>query len=72
MSSLLVIGALALAAQAEPAPQVEEPGLPQWASRLGLRVEVANQAFPIVDRVVLVPDSATYVDELSRWTPQGR
>lgn len=72
MSSLLVIGALALAAQAEPAPQVEEPGLPQWAVRLGLRVERANQAFPIVDRVVLVPDTATYVDELSRWTPQGR
>jgi hypothetical protein len=51
--------------------QIDPQQLP-WAVRLGLRVHEVNQAFPLVDRVVLVPDEATYVDELSRWSPQGR
>jgi len=43
-----------------------------WAVRLGARVERVNQAFATVDRVVLVPDAATYVDELRKWSPGGR
>src|SRR5690606_19096306 len=31
-----------------------------------------TQNFPLIDRVVLVPDAATYLDELSKWSPQGR
>ena len=43
-----------------------------WAPRIGLRVRQINDAFPLVDRVVLVPDAATYVDEVSKWSPKGR
>lgn len=43
-----------------------------WSIALGMRVEQVQRAFALVDRVVLVPDPATYVDELSRWSPRGR
>ncbi len=43
-----------------------------WAIALGGRVEMVHRAFPVVDQVVLVPDAATYLDELSRWSPRGR
>lgn len=42
-----------------------------WAIRLGLRSHQVAQAFPTVDRVVLVPDAMTYLDEMSHWSPQG-
>lgn len=45
---------------------------PHWVFKLGLRSHLVDQAFPLIDRVVLVPDAATYVDELSRWSPAGR
>jgi len=51
------------------APQQQEL---HWAIKLGLRSHQVGQAFPLVDRVVLVPDAATYVDELSKWSPRGR
>ncbi len=43
-----------------------------WGQKLGMRVERVNRAFPIVDRVVLVPDGPTYIDELSKWSKAGR
>jgi hypothetical protein len=43
-----------------------------WAVKLGMRSLEVEQAFPLIDRVVLVPDAATYVDELSKWSPRGR
>ncbi|MHC4652009.1 MAG: hypothetical protein ACYTES_14305, partial [Planctomycetota bacterium] len=49
-----------------------EPQTVHWAAVLGARVAQVNRAFPTVDQVVLVPDEATYVEELSRWSPQGR
>jgi len=39
-----------------------------WAVRLGFRTLRVDQVFPLVDRVVLVPDAATYVDELAKWS----
>lgn len=45
---------------------------PHWAIGLGMRVERVNRSIPTVDRVVLVPDEATYVDELMKWSPRGR
>jgi hypothetical protein len=65
--------ALLLAAPAAAPAQTEQaaPKIP-WQARLGLRSRQVDQAFPLVDRVVLVPDEATYVDELSRWSPRGR
>lgn len=43
-----------------------------WPIQLGLRSHQISQAFPLIDRVVLVPDAATYIDELAKWSPQGR
>jgi len=40
-----------------------------WAIKLGVRSHQVSQAFPLVDRVVLVPDAATYVSEIAKWSP---
>jgi hypothetical protein len=54
-----------------PRPPVDPPAI-HWATQLGRRVEAVEQAAPVVDRVVLVPDAATYLDELRHWSPNGR
>ena len=56
-------------ARAPEAARIED--LP-WPVKLGVRAHQVERSFPIVDRVVLVPDAATYVDELSRWSEKGR
>jgi hypothetical protein len=56
-------------ASATPPPSMDE--LP-WAVQLGLRSLAVQQAVPWIDQVVLVPDAATYLDELSKWSPRGR
>ena len=48
------------------------PEKPHWAIALGMRVEQVHRAFGLLDRVVLVPDAATYLDELARWSPAAR
>jgi hypothetical protein len=70
----LALGQSATAPATQPdqrAAQQSFVNLP-WAVQLGLRVHQVNQVFPLIDRVVLVPDAATYVDELSKWSPLGR
>jgi len=42
------------------------------AMKLGAQVARVQQKLPVVHQVVLVPDEATYLDELSRWTPVAR
>lgn len=39
-----------------------------WASRLGFRSLRVQQGIAVINRVVLVPDEATYLDELSKWS----
>ncbi|MBX3355718.1 MAG: hypothetical protein KF724_08470 [Phycisphaeraceae bacterium] len=39
-----------------------------WPVRLGLRVADVEQKIAVMDRVVLVPDEATYLDEIARWS----
>ncbi len=56
---------------APPGTQPQQPAL-HWLQRLGLRSAQIQRVVPLVDRVVLVPDAATYVDELSKWSPKGR
>jgi hypothetical protein len=58
----------AAAGQTKTDPPEERP----WQARLGLRVRRVDRSFPVVDQVVLVPDAATYIDELHRWSPRGR
>jgi hypothetical protein len=64
MSALSVLAAVLGAAQ--PAPDLH------WSMTLGARVLATERAAACVDRVVLVPDAATYLDEISRWTPERR
>lgn len=56
---------------APPSTQQDIQQLP-WAVQLGLRGVQAPMSVPLVDRVVLVPDAATYVDELGKWSLNGR
>ncbi|MHC4711022.1 MAG: hypothetical protein ACYTA3_11540, partial [Planctomycetota bacterium] len=69
---LCLISLLAPWAQASGQQSPREPQAVHWAAALGMRVARVNAAFPTVDQVVLVPDEATYVEELSRWSPRGR
>lgn len=69
---LLVVAASSSAQEAPVQPPQENPQPLHWAVKLGFRSLQVQSAFPLIDRVVLVPDAATYVDELSRWSPQGR
>jgi hypothetical protein len=45
---------------------------PHWSMTLGARVLATERAAACVDRVVLVPDAATYLHEISLWTPGRR
>ena len=72
----LVAAVLGLSPPAAGSPEQPATTAPSrtlhWAIKLGLRVEEVNQSFGLIDRVVLVPDGATYLDELSKWTQAGR
>lgn len=67
---MLAAGVACAGAQTPENPPDREP--PHWSIALGMRVEQVQRAFPLLDRVVLVPDAATYLDELSRWSLRGR
>ncbi len=47
-------------------------GPDHWAVKLGLRVRERARAAQTLDQVVLVPDAATFIDELARWSPTRR
>lgn len=66
------IAAVAAGPAGAPPGVVQDPNSLHWAIRLGLRGAATDAITPIIDRVVLVPDEATYLDELSRWSPKGR
>ena len=82
ITSLLVAAALAqAAAPAPPMPQAAGPAGQQapsdaqqipWPITLGLRVVQVPMRVPVVNRVVIVPDESTYLDEISRWSLAGR
>jgi len=59
-----------------PAPAESAPGRRMedlhWAMRPGLKVAMLRAKVPMVDRVVLVPDEATYLEALSEWSLAGR
>lgn len=69
---VLLFSAVSLRADDPPASEPEQPKELHWAIKLGLRSHQVSQAYPLVDRVVLVPDAATYLDELGKWSPRGR
>jgi hypothetical protein len=59
---------------AGPAGQQAPPDAQQipWPITLGLRVIQVPLRVPVLNRVVIVPDEATYLDEISRWSLAGR
>jgi hypothetical protein len=55
-----------------PAPtEVRLEDLP-WPVRIGVRAATLELALPVAQQVVLVPDEATWLDEIARWTPTAR
>ncbi|MDA0802951.1 MAG: hypothetical protein O2819_04245 [Planctomycetota bacterium] len=73
-ATAIMVAALAAqlaAARASPQGEVALPDMP-WFARLGLRASDVNFRMPVADRVVLVPDEATFLDELSRWSLNAR
>ncbi len=55
-------------------PHGAEPAAQQvpWPIVMGLRALNVESRIPVLDRVVLVSDEATYLDEVSRWSPAGQ
>ena len=51
--------------------QQDEKDVP-WPVMLGMRVAVAEANRPVAPVVVLVPDAATYLDQIGRWSPQAQ
>lgn len=72
----LLIALPAVAGDDERAPQqdgeVFDFDAAPWQVQLGFRSLQIEHTFPLVDRVALVPDAATYLDEIARWSPAGR
>ncbi|CBN53849.1 MULTISPECIES: hypothetical protein [Kamptonema] len=43
-----------------------------WPVKVGLRIATLRDRIPTVDRVVLVPDEATFLTAIQQWSLQGR
>lgn len=43
-----------------------------WQVKLGIRSALLSERTPVLDRVVLVPDLATWLDEVARWRLRAR
>jgi len=67
MTTLTLILAIFIA-QGSPEPIQEA----RAAMRLGARAAHVQRNLPVLNQVVLVPDEATYLDEISRWSPRAR
>lgn len=82
LASLAIMVAGAQARQGEqPAPDLppgtvkasEQKQIPiPWPMQLGVRSFQVRMRIGVVDKVVLVPDAATYVDEISKWNLRAR
>ena len=46
--------------------------IPPWPVLLGARVMLCERNRPVASRVVLVPDAATYLEQISKWSPLGQ
>ncbi len=42
-----------------------------WPVALGMRTAALERSWTVIDKVVLVPDGATYLDEISKWSEAG-
>ena len=55
---------------AQNAPEIN-PEL-KVAMLLGMKTAAVQKKLPVVSQVVLVPDEATYLDEIAHWSPENR
>jgi len=53
-----------------PTPKVIK--VEKWQQQLGHRIAILRQAIPTVSRVVLVPDTATFLQAIQEWNLQRR
>ncbi len=53
----------------QPEPRFDD--LP-WPVKLGVRAATVELSLPVAKQVTLVPDVATWLDEVSRWTREAR
>ena len=65
-------GGAAGANPAQSAPAEGQPMPVPWPMKIGLQSFQVSMRLPVVDQVVLVPDAATYLDEIGRWDIRGR
>ena len=74
--SLLLVSGVAIGQQVEPPTPNRLPGGfkegVNWPTRLSIRTQFIRGMCPISKKVVLVPDAATYLDELMKWTRHDR
>lgn len=57
-----------------PTPQFIQPDATQltWATQIGKRIVKLHDQIPTIDRVVLVPDAATFLNAIEQWSLKGR
>lgn len=73
-----VVVATASAQNSPSVPATPEQGpagvatTPPWPVLLGARVMLCERNRPVASRVVLVPDAATYLEQISKWSPLGQ
>ncbi len=62
------------AQQQSPVPHVApvQPQQVDWRVKMGVRSFQNSARVMVIDKVVLVPDGATYLDEVGMWTLRGR
>ena len=57
--------------QTAPASRPDDAAALHWSQQLGMRSLQVTLAAKTIDRCVLVPDAATYLDELMKWSAAG-
>jgi hypothetical protein len=72
LAVLAALASLGLGAAAQSPPAAADPAATPWPVVLGQRTAALERDWRIVDQVVLVPDGRTYLDEIAKWSPEGR
>ena len=74
IAALVALAAPMVGAHAQTPPATGAPRASEtpWPIVLGQRTAALERDWPVVNQVVLVPDGRTYLDELSKWSPEGR
>ncbi len=68
----LCLSSTAFGQGATPAAAPVQPMQVPWPVQMGVRSFQVQMRVPVLDKVVLVPDGATYLDEITKWTLRGR